>query len=236
MSIGAVFDEAWGLYTRFFARFFVIALGVFLVVNLATGFLGLFVENDGAGFLVYALVSVALSLVGFFWVAGVLVETTRDARDGVLDLEVGEVFRKVQPLVPTLIGAGLLAAAGIFVGLILLIVPGLVLLTRWALLAPVIVLERRTVGEALSRSNELVRGNSWPVFGLIVTIAVLGTMVSWVVSGLLGVMLGYLGVWLGGMLANAAVAPFFAIVATVVYLRLVALAPPAAEPASAPSA
>lgn len=230
MSIGAVFDEAWGLYTRFFARFFVIALSVFLFVNLVTGFLGLILENEGPGLALYAVVSAALSLVGFFAVTGVLVETTRDVRDGVLDLAVGDVFRKVQPLLPTLVVAGLLATIGVAVGLVLLIVPGLVLLTRWALLAPVIVLEGGSVGDAFSRSNALVRGNSWTVFGLIVIIAIVGSVVSWIVSGLLGTLLGFLGFWLGGMIGNAAVAPFFAVVATIVYLRLAEISPPAAGP------
>ena len=34
MSIGAVLDEAWTLFTRFFLRFFVIGLVVFAAVNL----------------------------------------------------------------------------------------------------------------------------------------------------------------------------------------------------------
>jgi hypothetical protein len=39
------------------------------------------------------------------------------------------------------IGASILAALGIALGFVLLIVPGLILLTLWCLLVPVIVLE-----------------------------------------------------------------------------------------------
>lgn len=227
MSIGAVFDEAWSLYTRFFTRFFVIAAGMFLVVNLLTGFLALILADDGAGPVVFTIVNIAISLVGYFWVTGALVETARDAHDGKLDVSVGDVLRRVQPLLPTLIVAGLLAGIGIGIGIVLLVVPGLFLLTRWALIAPVIVLEGRSAREALSRSNELVKGSSWTVFALIVLIALLGLIVSAIVSTLfLALFADFVGAWLGNAIGNALVAPFFAIVSTVVYLRLTGVPEP----------
>ena len=64
-----------------------------------------------------------------------------------------------------LAGAGVLATIGIFVGLALLIVPGLVLLTWWLVVSPVIMLEHRPVLESFGRSRALVRGSAWPVFG-----------------------------------------------------------------------
>ena len=66
-----------------------------------------------------------------------------------------------------MIAAGILAAIGIGIGFILLIVPGLYLLTIWSMLVPVIVIEGRSAGEAFTRSREVVRGNGWSVFGLI---------------------------------------------------------------------
>ena len=40
MSIGAVLDEAWTLFTRFFFRFFLIALVVFAAINLVYALVG----------------------------------------------------------------------------------------------------------------------------------------------------------------------------------------------------
>ena len=57
------------------------------------------------------------------------------------------------------------------IGFMLLIVPGLILLTIWSVAAPVIVLSARRW--ALRRSRELVRGNGWPVFGVILILLVL---------------------------------------------------------------
>src|SRR4029453_2038694 len=57
---------------------------------------------------------------------------------------------------------------GILAGLALLIVPGLVLLTWWLVLSPVIMLEACSVAHGLPRSRSLVRGPAWPVFGVVV--------------------------------------------------------------------
>jgi len=57
--------------------------------------------------------------------------------------------------------AGLL----IVLGLIALVVPGIVLLVRYALLAPAVVLEGASPGEARRRSTELTSGIRWQIFG-----------------------------------------------------------------------
>ena len=74
---------------------------------------------------------------------------------------------------PRLSFFGYLAAfAGVAVGLILLIVPGLVVLARTAVVLPVVVLERRGLS-ALVRSWRLVRGNSSTALGLAFSYALL---------------------------------------------------------------
>jgi hypothetical protein len=73
----------------------------------------------------------------------------------------------VKPQLVAIVVAGVLAGIGIFVGLILLVVPGLILMTWWVLIIPVIVLERTNAGASFGRSRELVRGYGWRVFGVI---------------------------------------------------------------------
>ena len=50
----------------------------------------------------------------------------------------------------TLVFTGILAGIAIGIGFVLLIVPGLFLLTIWALVAPVIVIERKGVMDVAS--------------------------------------------------------------------------------------
>ena len=220
MSVGGILGEAWRLYTRFFTRFFVIAAAVYLVVNLLNAVLGT-VFGHGTGIAVLlALITTVVSLVGTFWLQGALVYAVDDVRDGKVDSTVGEVFERVRPRLGTLIVAGILAALGIALGLVLLVVPGLILLTWWCLIVPVIVLEGKPVGEAFSRSRELVRGHGWTVFGVVIITAILSGIASGIIQSLFFFLGSFLRYWIGGTIASAVVGPFLAIALTLMYFRL----------------
>jgi hypothetical protein len=75
---------------------------------------------------------------------------------------------------PAAIGVAILAGLGIGLGLILLIVPGLFLMTMWAVAIPSAVIEKSGVGASFTRSSTLTEGRRWRVFGAIV--------VSWIVT------------------------------------------------------
>jgi hypothetical protein len=220
MSVGEVLGEALGLYTRFFTRFFVVAIIVFGIVNLVNALLGtLFGHGVGIAVLL-ALITTIVSIVGTFWLQGALVYAVEDVRDGRVDSSVGQLFERVQAHLGTLIGAGLLAGLGIALGLLLLIVPGLILLTWWCLIAPVIVLEGKRVGESFTRSRELVRGHGWTVFGIVIITAILTAIASGVIQSLFSFLGSFLRYWIGGAIASAIVGPFFAVALTLTYFKL----------------
>jgi hypothetical protein len=220
VGVGEVLGEALGLYTKFFTRFFVIAIIVFAIVNLVNAVFGtLFGHGVGIAVLL-ALITTMVSIVGTFWLQGTLVYAVEDVRDGRVDSSVGELFERVQPYLWTLIGAGLLAGLGIAVGLLLLIVPGLILLTWWCLIVPVIVLEAKHVGESFTRSRELVRGHGWTVFGIVIITAIVTAIASGVIQSLFSFLGSFLRYWIGGAIASAIVGPFFAVALTLTYFKL----------------
>ena len=220
MSIGGVLGEAWGLYTKFFARFFTIAIIVYLIVNLVNALIATaFGDGTGAALLL-ALITVVVSLVGTFWLQGALVYAVDDVRDGRIDTTVGQVFERVRPYLGTLIGAGILAGLGIAVGFVLLIIPGLILLTWWCLIVPVIVLEGKPVGESFGASRELVRGHGWTVFGIVIITAILSAIASGLIQAIFSFLGSFLRYWIGGSIASAIVGPFLAIALTLTYFKL----------------
>src|SRR5207302_7500833 len=64
-----------------------------------------------------------------------------------------------------IIGASILLSLGAAVGMLLLIVPGLILLTMWYVAIPACVVEELGPARSLGRSSELTRGNRWKIFG-----------------------------------------------------------------------
>lgn len=217
------------MYKAHWRHFIPIALVVYLVLSLFTLLLVALLGWVGA------LAAVFVTLAGAFWVQGALVVAIQDVRDGHAHLSLGETLGRVRPRINTLGLAGLLAAFAITIGLILFIVPGLVLLTWWILIVPVIMLEGTGVSEAFGRSRQLVSGNGWNVFGVIVlTILVLiaiGIVVSlalfWLPDGVQS--------YVQNIISSSLSAPFAALAWTILYYRLRGEPEPVAEPAPAPA-
>ncbi len=231
MDIGAILSEAMSLYTRFFVRFVVVAGVVFL----ALGAFSTIVEqsaSDGEGSVAGSAVTLAASIVGYFWIQGVLVVLTADVRDGIADQSFGQLFARVRPKLGTLIVAGLLAAIGIVLGFILLVVPGLYLLTRWSLIAPALIVEDLAAGQSFSRSHELVRGHGWQVFGLLIVLFIINVVVGGLIVGVIGGAAGgALGSWIGSAIVNTLITPLIGIATTLVYFHLAGDRPPEATAA-----
>src|ERR1044072_5865758 len=152
LSPGDVIGRAFAIYRDQIGVLLPAALVVFAINALVR-----WVFDDG----LLALVAVVVSLVLSVLYEGMVVQLVRDVQDGRRDNTVGELFGSVSPVLVPLIAVSLLAGIGIGIGLVLLIVPGLVLLTFWSVAAPVVVIERPGVIGALGRSVELVRGYAW---------------------------------------------------------------------------
>jgi hypothetical protein len=231
VDIGGVLGEAWGLYKRFLWQFFLTAFVVFAVLDLLSALAAAAASGSSVGAAAFwALVSFVIGVVGYFWVQAALVELVRDVRDGRADRTVGETYAAVRPRLPAVIAAGVLAAIGIGIGFVLLIVPGLFLLTIWSMLVPVIVIEGRHAGESFTRSREVVRGNGWSVFGLLIITFLLVLIASAVIRIIFAPLPTFLDAWLGSLVAHSLTVPFAAAALTTAYFRLTAAEPAAAEP------
>jgi hypothetical protein len=221
VTIGMVLGEAWTLFTRFFGRFFVLGLVVFAVVNLVYALVveAVASDSDGAAAML-GIVGVATAIIGTTWLQGAFVYAVQDARDGSFDASLGEVFSRVSPAIVPLLVAGLLAGIGIAIGFVLLIVPGLFLLTIWAVIAPVIVVERTGALDAFGRSRALVRGHGWTVFGIVLISGLLSGIASGILQAAFSFLPRFLEILVGGTIAQAVVAPFVAIALALTYFRL----------------
>ena len=220
MTMGTVLNEAFSLYKRFFSRFFVLALVVFLVLDLVTAVAAIALRNSSGGGALLSLIAIVVSIVGESLLLGALVFAVQDVLDGRADDSVSALLAKARPYIGRLIGAGILFGLGVAVGLIIFIVPGLYLLTIWAAFAPVIVLEGAGVTESFGRSRALVAGRFWPVFGVVIVAALISAVAQSLVSLVLSFLPTFLRFWLGGAIASSVAVPFLVLAVTLTYFAL----------------
>src|SRR5260370_25249889 len=141
-------------------------------------------------------------------------------RDGSSDLSLSETVSAVTPYIWAVAGASILAGIAITIGLILIIVPGLYLITMWAVIIPAIVIERSGALASFGRSRELVRGHGWHVFGTLVLVFVILIVVD-IVLGLIFLALPIVvRTGLSTVVSGTLIAPFIALVVTLIYYRL----------------
>jgi hypothetical protein len=225
---GRVIGEAFETYRNHAGALLggaLIVIGISAVIN------GIFATT---GSLALVAIGVLISIVAGVLYAGYVVKLVQDVRDGRRDFSVGELFSAAAPYIGTLFLNGVLAGIAITIGFVLVIIPGLILITIWSVIAPSIVVEDRGVIEAFGRSRELVRGNGWNVFGVIVLAFLIVIAVS-IVLGLIGSVLGDAGRVVLQAIGNVLTAPIAALVASILFFDLgggqgVATSP--AEPAS----
>ncbi|MDQ6751701.1 MAG: hypothetical protein M3Z33_13250 [Actinomycetota bacterium] len=213
LDIGRVFNRIFEYYTGQAAIYLPAALILFLPAALITGA----VVSGGASLLLL-IISIAVGLITAFLYQGVVVESVRDLQDGHRDQSLGSLFASVPPVLGALIAVGILGGIAEAIGFVLLIVPGCILITIWAVVAPVVVVERKSPLEAFGRSRQLVRGNGWQVFGVLVVLFLLQVVVGRIVAGIGGD--SFIVAALLQLIVNVLVAPLGALAAAVMYFEL----------------
>ncbi|MGZ6011769.1 MAG: hypothetical protein ACXWK0_08035 [Caulobacteraceae bacterium] len=123
-------------------------------------------------------------------------------------------------------GLAILFGLGVFAGMVLLIVPGVILALAWSVAMPALVLEDRGVFDSFKRSAALTRGKRWSIFLLSFMIGIVIVIAELILFALFG---GFNGV-LSGQASTASVvlssllsvitSPFGAVVSTALLNQL----------------
>jgi len=216
LDVGATLSEVFATYRDQAGVLLPVAFWLFLIAAIVNGL----TAGNFSLFLLGVVVSLAIGTL----YQGMVVGLVQDVQDGRRDSSVGDLMRFALPVLGPLLGAGILAGIGVGVGFVLLIVPGLYLATIWAVIAPAIVIERRGVFDAFGRSRQLVKDNGWPVLWTIL-VAYLITFVAAIALTAIanGIADGPLVKIVFNALASTFTAPITALVAAILYFRLLPL-------------
>ncbi len=210
-----VLAEAWAMYKAHARHLLSIAFVIYLVAAVIELLLGLLGWPG-------AVLAFFVSIIAAFLLQAALVKAVEDVRDGRADLSFGETLEAARPAVGRVAVTSIVAGIAIGIGLVLLIAPGLYLLTIWAVIVPVIVIEGAGTGAAFSRSQELVKGHFWQVFGTLILVFVMLIAVGLVIGLILLGLPVVARQFISNIVSDTLVSPFLALVLTLGYFRLLA--------------
>lgn len=166
------------------------------------------------------LVGGLFGLIASFLYYGYCEEVADQARRG--EVSIRRALGQTARVLPALFVGSVVAAFGIIIGLVLLIVPGIWLLTRWATFSAVISIDRTGPLRALRRSNSLVRGD-----GLLVLTTATAVIVAEALFSDLTDAFGSavapdekIGALIGETLGDLVTGPFVGLVVVSVFFRL----------------
>jgi hypothetical protein len=226
-GIGDLLGDSLGVYFRNFPTIFAIALAVVVPVQLIVSGIGLeeltsgYRETDSTAELLIPTV------VSYLVVAPLMVAATIYVLQRLAEGERPHAGRSIQAALdvfaPVFL-AVLLAGAGIALGLVLLILPGIYVAVRWYFVAQAVVIDNARSTEALRASWRLTNGFWLRTFGVIL----LANIAAFLPASLVVLPLQALAesadrqaISLAGMiLTEALTAPFVALVSTLLFFDI----------------
>ena len=219
LAVSAVWREALAIIRRYPFATIVPALVFAALADAPYYFL------EGEGFSWEQILTFLTAAFAYYLYVAYAEEIAVEAEGGADRITAGGVIhdlRQAAPVVPPVIVASVAAITIPTAATGLLVVPGLWLLTRWSLFAPVISREKPGPMEALKRSNRLVRNHFWPVF-LTATLALILEETVIHVGAAVGVLVttsDTWGEWAGGTIAASLITPLAALATSITYQRL----------------
>ena len=204
--IRPILRRSWSIYAANFLAFTLVAIVIVLPHQLGGDPQTIF---GVAQTFVAAIVGVILLFVG----QAVILYGAFQAMRG-RPVVIGDAIRRSFARFWPIVGVSILVSLGIFVGLILFIIPGIILAARWAVALPACVVENIGPLAAMRRSAELTRGHRWKI--VIFAFAIIGVFAALrVVEAPEG--LGQLILTAISVIVNGIVTAYFNVVAAVIY-------------------
>lgn len=213
LDVGVTLGRVFELYRKHLGALIVSALVVFVPTAIVVGLL----NSSDSVFL--RLIGSLINFVVSFLYAAVVVKVVEADRTGGAAPSVSELFERAAPRVLPVIGVSILAAIGVMIGFIFLIIPGLILLVYWIALVPTVVVESdQPALSSFGRSMKLVSGNFWRVV-LVALVVFLIVVALAIVVGALSAASAVVGV-IGAIVMSVLLMPLSGLVQSSVYFDL----------------
>jgi hypothetical protein len=210
-NVGRVINRTTTVLSRHFMIFFIVAAVAYLPTLLLMK-----VADDPTAGVVAALFSLFLLLAFSIVSQAVIVHAAfQDMRGRPVHLgeSLGVGLARLFPIIGLAVVMAILGG----IGFMLLVVPGLILMTMWFVSMPACVVEQLGPLASLGRSSQLTKGHRWKIFGLMLLLIIISIVITLLTEFILGAVGGPYLAGIGSLIWNGIWGAFYAIAAVVSY-------------------
>jgi hypothetical protein len=226
-DITALFGDSLGVYFRHALVFIALSAAVVVPVYLVVQGIGMeqFTASfdDSPSLAETAVPTVVRFLVVAPLITAICIYALRSVAEGGRPGAGESLVSGFEAFTPLFL-AVLLAALGIALGLVLLIVPGIYVAVRWFFVPQAVVLDSARGPQALTRSSEVVQGFWWRTFGLVIMVNLAAVLPGIVLAAPFTAIASSTdrAVWamVGTISAETVTTPFVALFSTLLYYDL----------------
>ena len=136
-----------------------------------------------------ALLSMPMMILGSFVVQGAITMSTYHDLRG-QGFRLGAGLARAMSKILLVLGLSIATGAMVFLGSMLLIVPGIMLQCALFVAVPALMVEGLSIGSAIQRSFDLTAGYRLKIFGLFLLVGLVVTLPVAIISVVIGVMMG----------------------------------------------
>jgi len=231
LSLSELLDRTFFLYRKHFILFVgIIAIPQLAVLGVQIGGAALRLRGSMIAAALGTLVGVVVNLIALTASHAATVMAVSDVH-----LErptsIGAAFAAIKGRLLGVMGIMFGVGLGIFIGLLLLIIPGIYLALAWSLAIPVTVLEGTGLNDTVTRSSFLTKGDRGRVFVIYLLLVILEWVVMFIIQFPLLLVVGIIGIrdpvqaqgWMtifssiGAFLSTSLVGPLLTIGLTLIY-------------------
>ena len=187
--------------------------------------------NGPTAFLVQTGISTIIGVAFMAIMIGAFTHLAYDAKVGQKASVMGYLSASLKQIVPIVI-VTLLVTIAVYIGLFLLVIPGIWIAAVLSVCVPAIVIERAGFG-AFGRSASLTKGYRWPIVGVAIVFIAIMFLVTLLLGGIMGGVMAatmsagtdpgagfFIGVVVISALISGPIYGLFAIPPALIYARL----------------
>lgn len=180
-TVGSVLSRTLDMFKQKFGLYYGLAI-IAQIVPLIFLIIVMFIAPNSIALLLLAML--LMVIFGLVMQGAVVYAVYQSLRNDVVSI--GDAISKAMSNIVPLFLIAIVCGIAIGIGFMILVIPGLIIMTMVAVVIPVCMAERLGTMDAIKRSTDLTKGYRLKVFALLLIVLVASAIINGIINGIVG--------------------------------------------------